>query len=236
MTQSNDPNSASDSAAVLRCWQDNAAPWTAAVREARIRSRTLVTNKAILDAILARRPNRVLDLGCGEGWLSWSLAATGMRVLGVDAIGALVDAAKSSPSDAEPTPLFRKLDYDKVPLALVGERFDLIVCNFSLLDHACVSKLMRAISTLLAPNGTLLIQTLHPDYVGTPETRVDGWRRESWQGIGDDFHGQAPWYYRTMSSWRRLFAESGLQLTQQIEPQHPETGLPASVIFVLRDG
>ena len=236
MTQSNDPNSDAESAAVLRCWQDNAAPWTAAVREAKIRSRTLVTNKAVVDAILARAPKRVLDLGCGEGWLSWSLAAKGIRVLGVDAIEALVDAAKSSPSDAEPTPLFRQLDYDKVPLALVGERFDLIVCNFSLLDQVGVAKLMRAISTLLAPNGTLLIQTLHPDYVGTAQTRSDGWRSESWQGIGDDFRGKAPWYYRTMRSWRQLFAESGLQLTQRVEPLHPETGLPASVIFVLGGG
>ncbi len=233
MTQANDPNSGADSAAVLRCWQDNAAAWTAAVREAKIRSRTLVTNRAILDAILARAPSRVLDLGCGEGWLSWSLAAENIPVLGVDAIAALIEAAKSSPSDAESAPLFRTLDYAQVPLALAGERFDLIVCNFSLLDQAGVANLMLAIPALLAPNGTLLIQTLHPDFVGTPANRSDGWRSETWQGIGEDFRGQAPWYYRTLASWRRLFVQSDLQLTEQLEPPHPETGLPASVIFVL---
>ena len=233
MTQSNDPNSNADGTAVLRSWQDNAAPWIAAVRGAKIRSRTLVTNQAIVDAILTRSPSYVLDLGCGEGWLSWQLADTGIRVLGVDAIGPLIDSARECPSNGVHTPLFRELAYDKVPQSLVGEHFDLIVCNFSLLDRNGVAKLMNSISSLLAHNGVLLIQTLHPDYVGTPETRIDGWRSESWQGIGDDFRGQAPWYYRTMSSWRRLFEESGLLLTDLIEPLHPETGLPASVIFVL---
>lgn len=233
MTQSKDPNSNADDAAVLRSWQDNATPWTAAVRGSKIRSRTLVTNQAIVDIILARSPNYVLDLGCGEGWLSWQLAGTGIRVLGVDAIGALIDAARKYPSDATPTPQFRELAYIDVPVALVGERFELIVCNFSLLDHDGVENLIGSIPKLLEANGVLLIQTLHPDHVGTPETRSDGWRSESWQGIGDDFRGQAPWYYRTMSSWQCMFLDSGLRLTDLIEPPHPDTGLPASVIFVL---
>lgn len=233
MTTFNDQNSHADSAAVLRSWQDNAAPWTAAVRGAKIRSRTLVTNQAILEAVFALTPKRVLDLGCGEGWLSWLLAAAGIRVVGVDAIAALIEAAQDSLSDAKPIPQFCVLDYDQVPLALAGEHFDLIVCNFSLLDRDGVANLMRTISTLLTPAGLVLIQTLHPEHVGTPETRSDGWRSESWQGIGDDFRGRAPWYYRSMGSWRRLFAESGLQLVEKIEPLHPETGVPASVIFVL---
>lgn len=46
-------------------WQANADAWTAAVREQRIESRRQVTDAAIL----ALAPLRILDLGCGEGWL-----------------------------------------------------------------------------------------------------------------------------------------------------------------------
>lgn len=233
MTQSDDAKPNTDGAAVLRSWQDNAVPWIDAIRQAKIRSRTLVTNRAIVAAIEARTPSRVLDMGCGEGWLSWHLAANGISVLGIDAIAALVDAAKNYPSAAVPPPKFLELDYENVPQALLGERFDLIVCNFSLLDRDGVATLLRVLATLLAPGGALLIQTLHPDHIGTPETRIDGWRSESWQGIGDEFRGQSPWYYRTLSSWRSLFTQSGLHLMTQLEPQHPDTGLPASIIFVL---
>jgi 2-polyprenyl-3-methyl-5-hydroxy-6-metoxy-1,4-benzoquinol methylase len=52
-------------------WQANADAWTTAVRGQRIESRRLVTDAAILQTILALAlaPLRILDLGCGEGWL-----------------------------------------------------------------------------------------------------------------------------------------------------------------------
>ena len=56
-------------ACIQTVWLQAAAPWCRAVRDGRIRSRVAVTNAAILDAIAARPGGRLLDLGCGEGWL-----------------------------------------------------------------------------------------------------------------------------------------------------------------------
>ncbi len=80
---------------ILEAWRANAAPWTRAVREQAIASRHRVTVRAILDAALARRPRSVIDLGCGEGWLARALAVRGVDVLGIDAVPALVDAART---------------------------------------------------------------------------------------------------------------------------------------------
>jgi len=46
---------------ILRSWNVNAAPWTHAVREERIDSRTHVTNRAIIEPLLALSVRRVLD-------------------------------------------------------------------------------------------------------------------------------------------------------------------------------
>lgn len=60
-------------AKILDAWRRNAAPWTAAVRGRQIESRRLMTDRAMVDAVLGRAPRSVLDLGCGEGWLARAL-------------------------------------------------------------------------------------------------------------------------------------------------------------------
>src|ERR1700689_2940465 len=64
-------------AKIVESWRNNAHAWTSAVREQRIDSRALVTDRAIVDAVLARAPRSVLDIGCGEGWLARRLGGRG---------------------------------------------------------------------------------------------------------------------------------------------------------------
>ncbi len=84
--------------ALLHSWQHNAQAWIDAVRGGLIESRRQVTDQAILLAILGRQPERVLDLGCGEGWLLRALADRGIEVTGVDGDIVLVEAARASGS------------------------------------------------------------------------------------------------------------------------------------------
>ena len=53
-----------------------------------------VLGSAIARLLDARRGERILDLGCGDGVLSTELALTGAQVIGVDASPELVIAAR----------------------------------------------------------------------------------------------------------------------------------------------
>ncbi|HEX4375586.1 MAG TPA: class I SAM-dependent methyltransferase [Steroidobacteraceae bacterium] len=216
---------------ILRTWKQNALPWTRAVRGGAIESRRLVTDQAIIAAILARQPRSVIDVGCGEGWLLRALADScadnGLRLTGFDAIAALIgEAAGAGRAD------YHVASYEDLAVGRFAITGDVVVCNFSLLGRDPVEALIRAIPSMLTARGVFIVQTLHPIVACGPSTYEDGWRETTWDGCGDHFTDPAPWYFRTLGSWLKLLDGAGLRLLELREPLHPHTGKPASVIFV----
>ncbi|HEV7984664.1 MAG TPA: class I SAM-dependent methyltransferase [Steroidobacteraceae bacterium] len=214
-------------AQILDSWHTNAEPWTSSVRRGQIESRRLITDRAVIDAVLSRKPGTVLDIGCGEGWLARALSRHGIRVTGLDAVPALIEQAKRA-GGAE----FRVASYEQITNGEIGSQADLVVCNFALFGRNSVEGLLRAVPGLLRANGTLVIQTLHPVIACGDLPYRDGWREGSWAGFDPAFTDPAPWYFRTLESWIRLLRWHGLRLLDMIEPLHPLSQRPASVIFL----
>ncbi len=221
---STDPSS---DARIVDSWHKNASPWTTAVRDNQIESRRLVTNRAIVDAVLSRSPASALDIGCGEGWLVRALAQHGVSVIGVDVVPALIEQAKQAGGGE-----FRVASYEAIAAGELDVTVDVAIANFSLIGKESVESLLRRVPGLLKPRGALVIQTLHPIVACGELPYEDGWRSGSWAGFSDDFSDPAPWYFRTMESWVKLLTDSGLRLIESREPLHPTSGKPASVIFI----
>lgn len=211
---------------ILHSWQRNAQAWIEAIRTGSIESRLQVTNQAILTAVLSRQPERVLDLGCGEGWLLRALAERGVEAVGVDGDPTLVAAAQAAGTSA-----VHLAGYDALVEATtdIGHDYNLICANFALL-HQEIIPLLAAMNPLLAPGGALVIQTLHPWAVAGSDYQ-DGWREETFVG----FEGQwqpMPWYFRTLSSWINALDMAGFRLASLQEPQHPQSAVPQSLLLV----
>ena len=78
-------------------WDYNAGNWTRVVRDGLIPSRQAGTDAAILDAIVARAPVRLLDVGCGEGWLIRAASERiGCAGVGIDGSARLIEAARAA--------------------------------------------------------------------------------------------------------------------------------------------
>lgn len=211
---------------LLQSWHHNARAWTEAVRSGAIESRRQVTDQAILLAIMGRQPERVLDLGCGEGWLLRALAERGIEAVGVDGDATLTEAAQAAGSSPVQVASYEDLVEAKVD---IGRDYDLICANFSLL-HQDIIPLLAAMNALLLPGGAMVIQTLHPWSVAAGDYQ-DGWREETFDG----FKGQwrpMPWYFRTLSSWLNALDMAGFQLTTLREPQHPQSPVPQSLLMI----
>lgn len=215
---------------LIRSWTGNAAAWTAAVRDGRIESRRLATDAAILDALRALRPARVLDVGCGEGWLCRALAAHGIEAVGMDVSAPLVDAARAAGSGR-----FEVLPY--AGLADAARRlgtFDALACNFALLEEDIVP-MLRDLHALLAPGGHIVIQTVHPWTACGDEAYGDGWRLEDFAAFGDQaFPEPMPWYFRTLATWLANLDDAGYRVDRLREPAHPGTARPLSLLLEAR--
>ena len=215
---------------LIPTWTTNAEAWTRAVRAGQITSRRAGTDAAVVEAVVSGLPpaGRVLDLGCGEGWLARALAALGAEVHGVDASAPLVEAALAEGGAGRST--FEVLDYEAAAADpdRLGGPYDAAVFNFSLLDDRAAAPL-RAAAAVLEQGGRVVVQTVHPLTAGAPY--ADGWREETFDGVEGDFEPM-PWFFRTLGSWVRVVTAAGLTLTDVREPADPETGAPLSLILV----
>lgn len=209
---------------IVESWQHNARAWSAAVREGQIESRRLGTDAAVMAAILAFSPRRVLDAGCGEGWLARQLSERGVQVTGFDGSEPLVEEAQQLGGGT-----FIHLTYEDFisQPSSAGTSFDVVSFNFSLFTADVVPTLRAARSITSA----IVIQTIHPFNDAEGHPYADGWRVENFQSMGPQFATPMPWYFRTMQTWINSVTSAGFHSIQLQEPLHPETARPLSLLI-----
>lgn len=211
---------------IIKSWRKNAQPWVQAIQQGTIKSRVQITNKAIINAVTRLQPKNVLDLGCGEGWLVRVLTKMQIDTLGTDVVPELIETAKKQNLGR-----FQVLAYEQLAKHDFHEKFDLVVCNFSLLGKDSVEQVFQHGHRLLNQNGSLLVQSVHPVGSCGAGAYESAWRQGSWAGFSGEFSDPAPWYFRTIEDWQTLFLTNGFDQPQVDEPSDRKTGQPVSIIF-----
>lgn len=212
---------------IIECWEQNAAPWITAIKEEQIASRVQCTNQAIRDSVVQLKPKNAIDIGCGEGWLTDTLQQNGINTLGIDATPVLIEYAQQNRAGK-----FRQLTYEQINPDHIDEKFDVAICNFSLIGQTSTEQVFNGVKQLLTPTGYFVVQTLHPAHSNGDQAYEDGWREGSWQGFSSQFAHPAPWYFRTVESWKNLFLSHGFQAPAIREATDVHTNKPASIIFL----
>ena len=213
---------------IIRSWQANAASWIDLVQSGEIESRKLITDKAIVETVIAAKPASVLDIGCGEGWLAKQLYDQGIGVSGIDIVpGFIIKAREKVPGE------FLVASYEDIASKTVSfsSLFDAIVINFALLGQESTENLLRSLPGYLNRNGKLFIQTLHPFARKEMDDYTSGWKPGSWEGLPGQFTMPYQWYFRTLEDWMELLTDSGFYEVHITETKHPVSGKLSSIIF-----
>jgi 2-polyprenyl-6-hydroxyphenyl methylase / 3-demethylubiquinone-9 3-methyltransferase len=103
---------------------------------------------------------RALDVGCGGGLLSESLARAGAKVIGIDLAAAVLDVARLHLLESGLEVDYRETSVESLAAAMGGQ-FDVITC-LEMLEHVPdPASVIRACSDLLKPGGRLFVSTLN---------------------------------------------------------------------------
>jgi 2-polyprenyl-3-methyl-5-hydroxy-6-metoxy-1,4-benzoquinol methylase len=143
-----------------RNWETNAAFWIRIIRERRDRYRTELTDDAVLNAIGSAEGRRILDAGCGEGYMSRLLAHRGASVVGIDSCQGLIHAARDLNATEGLSISYEVGDVGALPLA--DAIFDIILCNHLINDLPDPAIPFQEFARVLKPRGRLVILMLHP--------------------------------------------------------------------------
>ncbi len=123
--------------------------------------------------IVIPEPGRIIDIGCGSGWLSLELARCGMNVTGYDISEPRLETARrfAEESRLSNDPLlhgrFGDLEYKKADLnrlVLEGESCEAVVSSASLHHVADIGHLLGEIKKSLKPGGRFV----YIEHIGLP--------------------------------------------------------------------
>lgn len=211
---------------IIESWLANADAWIDTIQYQLIKSRENVTNKAIVNEVQSLYPTRVLDMGCGEGWLCRKLADEGINTVGIDGSPPLIKEAKRLHDGEYYEMTYEEFTDQPKPFSYT---FDVAVFNFSLLAKE-IDSLLLSVKDVLSSKGHLVIQTLHPFNFGHPY--VNHWKEENYEKMRAGYKKSMPWYFRTMSGWKNVLNDAGLTIVDLVEPINSETLKPESLILV----
>ncbi len=201
-------------------WDESAAAWIADMGERGDYARAQVLDPVMLERVRAKRYERALDVGCGEGRFCRMLRAAGIAATGIDPTQALLARAKALDPEGD----YRSGRAEE--LAFPDGAFDLVVSYLTLIDIPDAPRAIAEMARVLRPGGTLLIANLTGFATASAGGRFERYLDEraewvSWRGI------RIRNWHRPLGSYMSWLLAAGLRLTFFSEPEPRGGSTPA---------
>jgi len=144
-------------------WDDVAAWWASRYSAKGDINREWVIDPALFEILGEVRGRKILDAGCGTGYLARLLAKAGASVDGVDLSEKQLDAARADQSRAKLDIRYHQGDLGDLRSFREG-MFDVAVSNIVLQDVRRLPEAVREIHRVLRPGGRFVFSITHPSF------------------------------------------------------------------------
>ncbi len=223
-------------------WEANARAYASLINNRGTPHHRHILNPCVERLLGDVRGKRLLDAGCGEGYLSRYYARRGAVVTGIDVSGEMIQIGKER-AVVEGLDIDHRVgdicDLRGVP----DDHFDLVLCNLVLLNIPCLDAAVQELARVLRGHGVLVASVVHPAFnlygpgrweVGEKDYktgrrrglffRMDnyfdekGYERYWRTRAGEQFPRPIVFFHRTVSTYFSAFRSSGLIVTDIEEP------------------
>jgi 2-polyprenyl-3-methyl-5-hydroxy-6-metoxy-1,4-benzoquinol methylase len=224
-----------DDEMVGEAWDRFADTWNDRYSKFGDKNRQYLIDPAVFKILGEVGGRRVLDAGCGNGYLSRLLAGKGAKVVGVDLSRRFIEIAEGF-EEKEPLGIEYHVGSICTLSMLDDEAFDFVVCNIVLDDLQEIDRAVMEIRRVLRVGGKLVFSILHPCFAspsvhGWVREPVDSHRKEEWlywkvdryfeRSVGEwRYYDHPPLYsfHRPLSDYMKLLLGNGFRITDFEEP------------------
>ncbi|HET9958940.1 MAG TPA: methyltransferase domain-containing protein [Polyangiaceae bacterium] len=167
----------------------------------------------VVELLAPRAGERILDLGCGTGTLTQTIAEAGAEVLGIDNSESMIQAARAKyPNLAFEIQSGEELTY--------VDRFDAVFSNAALHWMHRAEDVARGVYRALRPGGRFVAEFGGAKNVHHVRAAVDAAARELGLPIPQPY---APWYFPKLGEYTSLLENAGfdVRFAQHFERPSP---------------
>lgn len=211
-------------------WGKNADFWVKIIRDNLDPFRLRITNKAVINSLGKKKNLKILDAGCGEGYLSRFIAKKGHRVFGIDASQKLIESAKEMEKKKALGIKYSTGDFRKTRFP--SSYFDLIVSNQTIHEIPDPEKALKEFQRVLKKEGGIICLFLHPCFDFSPSdlkkrhfalTYFQKLRINKGKYFVGGIVSHSPYFYLhlPLSSWLKIFTKTGFLISNIDEPHPP---------------
>ena len=187
----------------------------------------------VLKELLPVTGKHVLDLGCGEGYVSRLVAQAGAAsVFGIDISSEMVERAQQAAAGQAPCPMTFKVGNAANFQDFPRDQFDRVIAVFMVSYLSCsdMTEAFRTVRTRLAPGGRFIFTVPHPflPYIRPLEKPVyfDHKGRDYFAGVDESFEGYiwrrdgkavpVSYMHKTFTDYFDALAAAGFQTLPKI--------------------